>query len=182
MNSNGTNGTNGNGTNGNGQVRKLRFDSKFAALNEAQHAEIIQWCAQEGYRKAAERVKATFGFSTSISSLQSFARWYQRKSGQNAFRELLTFAREETGIDDQQLRLELFAEMKRRALMSNNYDLLLSVMKEEGRDLDRELAERRVKVMEESAERASDTLEIIKAEGGLTPDTLRRIEEAARLL
>ncbi|MEB3207333.1 MAG: hypothetical protein VKK63_00260 [Synechococcus sp.] len=175
--SNGSNGSNG--TNG---VRKLRFDSKFAALTEAQHAEIIQWCAQEGYRKAAERIKSTFGFSTSISSLQSFARWHQRKTGQNAFQELLTFAREDAGIDDRQLRLELFAEMKRRALMSNNFDLLLAVMKEEGRDLDRVLAERRVKVMEESAEHAKETIEGIRADGGLTPDTLRRIEEAARLL
>lgn len=174
---------NNNGSNGsNGQVRKLRYDSKFAALNDEQHAEIIKWCAQEGYRKTVVRIEATFGFSTTISSLQLFTRWHQRKTGQNAIREILNFAKDDPDLDDAQMRLQLFAEMKRRALMGSDYNLMLNVMKEEGRDLDRVLAERRVKVMEESCERAKDTLDIIKAEGGLTPDTLHRIEEAARLL
>ena len=56
------------------------------------------------------------------------------------------------------------------------------MLREQGKDLDRGIAYRRVKILEENAAKAKAALEGLKSKGGLTPETLARIEEAARLL
>jgi hypothetical protein len=50
------------------------------------------------------------------------------------------------------------------------------------KDQDLALAERRVEMLEANATQAKAALEGIKSKGGLTPETLRQIEEAAKLL
>lgn len=50
------------------------------------------------------------------------------------------------------------------------------------KDRDLSLAERRVKLLEENAAKAKQTLEAVKKAGGLSAETLAQIEEAARLL
>jgi hypothetical protein len=162
--------------------KKLRFDSKFAGLTDDQHAEIVRWCATDGYRNTVEKIRTSYGFKTTISSLQGFTRWYQRSSGQAAFQELLEFGRDQAQLEDTELRRNLFADMKRRAYTAGNFDLLLNVLKEEGKDKERELAERRVQVIEQGAMRAKEALERIKFDGGLSAETLAKIEDAARLL
>jgi hypothetical protein len=50
------------------------------------------------------------------------------------------------------------------------------------KDRDLQLVERRVLLLEDNAAKAKATLEAVKKTGGLSPETLRQIEEAARLL
>lgn len=162
--------------------RELRHDSKFKPLTEEQREDVIRWCAQEGYRGALVRIKEEFGITAHISSLKNFTRWYHRNKGTTQFRELIEFGKSELDIDQQELRHQLFSEMKRKAIMSGDNGLLLAVLKEEGKDQERALAERRVIVLEKTAQRAKEAIEGLRTDGGLTPDTLRKIEEAARLL
>jgi hypothetical protein len=53
-------------------------------------------------------------------------------------------------------------------------------LKQKDRDL--QLAERRVLLLEENAAKAKQTLEAVKKSGGLSPEALAQIEEAAKLL
>ena len=164
------------------EPRELRYDSKFKPLNDEQREDVIRWCSQEGYRGAVARIEQELGFKTNLSSLKNFTRWHQRNKGTTHFRELIEFGKNEADIDQKDLRRQLFSEMKRKAIMTNDNSLLLNVLKEEGKDEERAMAERRVIVMEKTAQRAKETLDGIRSEGGLTPETLQRIEEAARLL
>lgn len=50
------------------------------------------------------------------------------------------------------------------------------------KEKDLALSERRVKLLEENAAKAKQQLEAVKQKGGLTPEVLREIEEAAKLL
>jgi hypothetical protein len=50
------------------------------------------------------------------------------------------------------------------------------------KDKDLSISERRVSLLEENAAKAKAALEGIKSKGGLTPETLKQIEEAAGLL
>ena len=50
------------------------------------------------------------------------------------------------------------------------------------KDADLALASRRVALLEQNAAKAKEKLEAVKSAGGLTPETLREIEEAAKLL
>lgn len=164
------------------EPRELRHDSKFKPLTEDQRDEVVKWCAQEGYRGALIRLKDEYGIKAHLSSLKNFTRWHNRNKGANQFRELIEFGKSEADIDQLELRKQLFADMKRKAVMTGDNGLLLAVLKEEGKDQERALAERRVLVLEKTAQKARETLEGIRMDGGLTPDTLRKIEDAARLL
>lgn len=50
------------------------------------------------------------------------------------------------------------------------------------KDTDLQLAERRVVLLEDNAKKAKAALEQVKSKGGLSPSTLKQIEEAAALL
>jgi hypothetical protein len=165
-------------------MKKPRSDSKLANLPEETQAEVAGWC-KEGLEVAREQCKARLGISVAVSSLSLWYGWYRRqevlRSGNSRVEQTLEwFRRNKPNASAEELRGATFLAMT--LMYGEDPQLQLAILKEQGRDLDRELAARRVRLLEENAAKAKAALEGLKSKGGLTAETLRTIEEAAGLL
>ncbi len=168
-------------------MRKPRSDSKLKTLPAATREKIAAWCAAGSLAEARERCRKELGVSTSEQRLSEFCKWQARADELRTGNELAMQAlewwkqnRPDAGADE--LRAAQFFALSMKATAGDDPELAIAVLREQGKDLDRGIAYRRVKILEDNAAKAKAALEGIKSKGGLTAETLARIEEAARLL
>lgn len=165
-------------------MKKPRSDSKLANLPEETQAEIAAWC-KEGLEVGRDLLLSKKGTSISVSALSCWYAWYRRQellqSGNARVLQTLEWYRQnKPQATPEEIRAATFLQLQ--TLHEEDPQIQLALLKEQGRDLDRGLAQRRVKILEENAAKAKAALEGLKTKGGLTAETLKTIEEAAGLL
>jgi hypothetical protein len=165
-------------------MKKPRSDSKLANLPEDQQEEISAWC-KEGFAVARDLCKARLNLSVSVRGLSEWHAWYRRqeqlRSGnERVLQTLEWFRKHRPQATADEIRAATFLQLQ--TLHEDDPQIQLALLKEQGRDLDRKLATRRVKILEDNAAKAKAALEGLKSKGGLTAETLKTIEEAAGLL
>ena len=165
-------------------MRKPRCDSKLANLPEETQEEIAGWCA-EGLEVARDMLLARKDIAIALSSLSAWYAWWRRqqelRSGHARVLQTLDWYRlHRPAASPEEIRAATFLSLA--TLHEEDPQIQIALLKEQGRDLDRDLTARRVRLLEENAAKAKLALEGLKTKGGLTAETLRTIEEAAGLL
>jgi len=165
-------------------MKKPRSDSKLANLPEETQAEIATWCI-EGLEVAKDMLHSKLGTSISLSALSCWYAWYRRQQSlQNGNARVLQtlewYRANRPDAPASEIRNATFLTLS--LIHEADKDFQLQLLKEQGRDMDRDLAARRVQLLEENAAKAKAALEGLKSKGGLTAETLKTIEEAAGLL
>ena len=165
-------------------MKKPRSDSKLANLPEKVQDEIFEWCKQ-GYEVARDLCKAKRGLSVSGRCLSDWYHWRERQEklrtgNARVLQTLEWFRKNRPSATPEEIRNASFLSLTLQH--EEDKDFQLQLLKEQGRDLDRDLSARRVALLEENAAKAKAALEGLKSKGGLTKETLRTIEEAAKLL
>jgi hypothetical protein len=168
-------------------MKKPRSDSKLANLPEEDQAEIAEWCRTNPLEVVRDILLAQRKVSISLSSLSTWYAWHKqqrelREGNAGVVAILDWFKRNDPGASAATVRSAMLMGLTLKAQARDDTGLALNVLKEQGRDLDRGLAMRRVALLEENAAKAKAALEGLKSKGGLTAETLRTIEEAAGLL
>ena len=187
------------------KATRPRSDSKLKLLTEEQQEQIATWARTPksdagpgGLAYAREMLAREYGVKVSLSTLSEFVSWHslqQRfaKASSRATQVAELLRERAPGMEPEQVRalaqsiftLEALDAGDAAAYVSLEHlqlsrDAVATRAKLEERKL--ALAERRVLLLEENAAKAKAALEGIKSKGGLTPETLRTIEEAAGLL
>jgi hypothetical protein len=170
--------------------RKPRSDSKLKLTPEPVQAGIGAALAEPGYTlDAAVDAWAAAGVATSRTAVQEWYRWWrlQRRADAaqaHATEMLERLARE--GIDTTGMETAGDCIFMSEALEKGDekaYYLIRSTMlKKQALEHDGEKLRLRIREMEEKSRAAKAALEVVKKEGGITEETLKRIEEAASLL
>ena len=165
-------------------MKKARSDSKLANLPEDTQAEIAAWC-KEGLEVGRDLLKSKLNVSISLSALSCWHAWWRRqedlKRGNSSVRQTLEWYRKnKPNATPEEMRSATFLALA--LTQQENPEFQLALLKEQGRDLDRDISVRRVRILEENAAKAKAALDGLKSKGGLTAETLRTIEEAAGLL
>ena len=165
-------------------MSKPRSDSKLKNLSEKVQDEILEWCKQ-GFAVARDLCKAKLSLSVSVRCLCEWHKWRERqeklREGNARVLQTLEWHRKNRpDASPEEIRNASFLSLSLR--YEEDKDFQLQLLKEQGRDLDRDLSARRVALLEENAAKAKAALEGLKNKGGLTAETLKTIEEAAGLL
>ncbi len=172
---------------------KARGDSHLDALTPEQQAELNLWLTTGNptYAKAVTHVRRAYGVSTNVSSVRSYyfnvALPWSYAQARGAAQEIAQL--QEGSFEPailkrlQQLAFELMTAPRTdvktlRAFMKMLGDSRKLQLQQQTIALDA----RRVTVLESKMAEAKAKLEGLKSKGGLTPDTLRQIEEAAAIL
>lgn len=185
-------------------MSKPQSTSWLRNLPEEKQAEVIAWCATPksatcsgGYKYAAEQI-AREGVSVAQSTLSDFYSWYHMRSifaradrKTTDFEELL--AQKFPDADPKRIQEFGQAFFTMQAAAAGNPEEFremekLRLAKEtaatKGRQEEKklELAERRIQLLEENSSKAKEQLQKVVSKGGLSKETLRQIEDAAKLL
>lgn len=177
--------------------RKPRSDAKLLNLPEEQQAQLAEWLlGTMPYHVAQKRVEAEFGVRVGLAAFSSFyaevcapLRLSQRSRAAQMAQEIATEAGKSPGAFDQAtvdaIRQKAFELSINPAADPGDVKALFMLL-QKSRDQDLkaqqiDLARRRVELLESKLKAVQDAVTSAKA-GGLTPDTLRRIEEAAKIL
>jgi len=185
--------------------RKTRRDAKLEALSEAQRAQVESWLAEDGAQCCLQRISAELGLTVSQTTLyETLARWRAARrfsqleliaraqaEQEAASRGGLSVAQMEEAFDRHMISLAavaedpaLYKELRylRIADQTSKSNARIAEEKLKRKDAEIALAVRRMNLLEENAAKAKQALEAVKKQGGLSPETLAQIEEAARLL
>lgn len=182
--------------------RKPRGDAKLKTLSPELQEAVIRKLESGTQEDVLTWLRQEFDISTSAGALSSFYSWYQLgqdlQSAASFADDLRDTLKELPGLElrDDAINQAAQAVFEMRAAQSKDPDLFIELRKlrlaehsakTKARQKERELKlqERRVKLLEDQAERAAQAktkLQEVQSRGGLTPDTLRAIEEAANLL
>jgi hypothetical protein len=162
-------------------MKKARSDSKLANLAEEYQAEIATWC-KDGLESARERCKSQLAISISISSLSSWLARYTRQQelrlGNAAVVTTLEWYRlNKPDATADEIRTATFHALALKAAAQDDPELALSVLKEQGKDLDRTLDARRV-AMQEARTKAASALQEVGKRLEVTPDVMKEILSA----
>jgi hypothetical protein len=182
---------------------KVRSDAWWAGFPEERLDQIAEWCkapkteeSPGGLQHAREQLAAD-GVKVSLSAVVRFFSWYRLQSNfagcENFARSVEEALKKTPGLTADAISAagqvaftaaatarqdpEEFREMEYLRLAKET-----AATKARQKDQDLKLAERRVRVLEEKIQKAKEELTKIASKGGLTPETLRQIEEAAKLL
>lgn len=179
---------------------KPRSDAKLKSLPPNQRDMLIRWLVDENvsYEKARERLREDFGVETSTGALSAFysnecftvrygqARDLAETIGQAMTSEPEKFDEATIAMVKQKAFERAVAkdgDIKELAILAG---ILTDTAKLRIKEKEVDLASRRVGLLEEKAAQAKAQLESalagVKTRGGLTPETLKQIEEAAALL
>lgn len=145
-------------------MRKPRSDSKLKNLPLAKREKIAAWCAESGLGPARAKCKSELGIATSERALSEFLRWQKREDELHTGNELAMQALEwwkanRPEADAEELRTAQFFALMMKAQAADDPELAIAVLKEQGKDLDRGLAARRVKVLEAKFTEGREVLE-----------------------
>lgn len=183
---------------------KPRSDSKLKNLPEETQEAIIAWARTAktdehpgGLQYAREQLAAD-GIKVSLRAVSEFVSWWQLRerfsSASERAQQIEDLIKEKNpNLSPDRIRelgqalftMEAMAEKDAQAYVAlESLALAQSTAKTKASLEERKLAlaERRVSLLEENAAKAKAALEGIKSKGGLTQETLKQIEEAARLL
>jgi hypothetical protein len=181
-------------------MRKPRSDSKLDGLDLDQQRQLCEWLLTPGlsYETVKKLVFEQFNTSTNSSSLSTFYQSYcgayliqRRQAAVGIAQEV---ARDAKAIPGQwepatieALQVKAFEFASNPTVNPKDVKAIFSlVLKARDQDLKRkdvEIKMRRLEMLESSAKEAKEKLaQITTSKGGLTPETLKQIEEAAALL
>ena len=180
-------------------MSKKRCDSKLEALDFEQKRELCEWLLTPtlSYKAIVKLVFDEFNVSTSSAALSSFYQEYCGEYVKAERRKAVALAEEiGTEITDAPALWDAATidALKRTAFkLANNpqvnpkdvksvFSLVLKARDQDIQLANQEIAERRVRILEEKADKAKEALNSIASKGGLSPETLKQIEEAAALL
>ena len=145
-------------------MRKPRSDSKLKMLPAATREKIAAWCAAGSLAEARERCRKELGISTSEQRLSEFCKWQARADELRTGNELAMQAlewwkanRPDAGADE--LRAAQFFALSMKAQAGDDPELAIAVLREQGKDLDRGLAARRVLVLEAKLSAGREVME-----------------------
>ena len=141
-------------------MRKPRSDSKLANLPEETQDEIAAWC-REGLEVGREMLHAKMGVSISLGALSSWLAWYRRQSALKSgnarvLQTLEWFRKNKPAASPEEIRSATFLQLS--LLHEEDPEIQIQLLKEQGRDLDRELSARRVRILEDNAAKAKEVL------------------------
>lgn len=173
-------------------ARKPRADSKLKTLPEDRQIQAYEWVRDLGYEKALVLLEKELQVSTSIGALHDFWHWKNKSVQENrilraitASDEILQTAGENLGKLEQATAAAL-QQATFEAVMSGDPDhikilgnLLIKTRKAA---LDEAQLEQRVREYEEKAAQAKTEIAKAVQGGGLSPEAIARIEEAAKIL
>ena len=188
-------------------MRKPRPDSNQTRLTAEDSERLLEACRSMGYRDAATWAKDNLDLKTTPASL---CRWYRRQTADLTTGRLRAAIKASEDFDAELDSRNLDARaanalrsMLWEAMQSGEVEaidrlgkLVLEYVKAEGKAADLDLRRERITQQEETlklarekfeaAERrlatVKDELAKARTSGGITPETLKRIEEAAGLL
>lgn len=174
---------------------KPRSDAKLKNLPEDAQAELFALFTASELRPAMslEQVQAEVplrhGFTVSLDTLSRWRSWYSLRSRMDAAKAKAEQARLAMLTSDPDMtpdKLEAVAQMVFTAETLENGDVqsYVALAKLRLKAQEVEIIQRRIKILEDKASEAKAKLEAATsaARGGLTEETLKRIEEAANLL
>ena len=182
---------------------KARSDSKLKTLPEERQEQIIAWAKTPksetcvgGLAYALEQLEAD-GLKVSGSTLSEFCSWWELKRDFSDADLLGTFAAEQMKAFDPQNaeKAEAFGQFVFTSKAVRQKDPATFVAMQRLK-LDKDsakfkgeleirklkLAARRVALMENKLERASQIVKTAQEKGGMTPETLARLEKELRML
>lgn len=178
-------------------MKQPRADAKLKTLPEEEQAELFALFTANELRPALtlEQVQAEvplrYGFTVSMGSLSSWRSWWALRSRMEAAKARAEQARLELlaqSPDMDPAKLEAVAQMVFTAETLEGGDVKSYVALAKLR-LDKakvDLDSRRIVLLEQAAREAKEKLQAVlsgaQSKGGLTEETLKRIEEAANLL
>jgi hypothetical protein len=166
---------------------KPRADSKLKTLPAALQEEIFNLCQTLGYAAVRSAVKSKFKLDTSEAALSAFWRWYptarrleEAASAADEVKQLLKDLPELNLSDDQVSRAGQ-AVFEASALQRGDVDAYVALRKLRQKDKAHELADRRIKLLEQQAAKA-DAAEKVVNDGNLTEaERAARIREIFRM-
>lgn len=166
--------------------RKARSDSPLKTLPAQRQEAIADYARDHSLEEAVAWLRAD-GLKTSRSAVSEFLSWHGLRSQLNRnestveqmLAQLKSTAPELTSED-----LDRAGQMFFTALAIEQRDSMAWKRAQDIRVKDRliSVAERRVTVLEEKIHNAQALIESAKTEGGLTPETLAKIERELKLL
>lgn len=179
-------------------MRKPRSDSKLMQLDDGQQSQLVEWLLNGvPYHEARKLVQKEFGVSCSLSALSGF---YQAVCAPHILRrrdqavsmadEVANAAQSTPGKFDQAtldaIRQKAF-ELAISPMASPKDVKALFMLLQKSRDQDLQdqkiqLETRRVTILESKLAQVNMEINKAKVAGGLTPETLAKIEQAARIL
>ena len=176
-------------------MKEPRADAKIKTLPEETQAGLYRLFSAEGGRAAMtlEEVRGVLasqhGLSVSLASLSEWRSWYGMRARMEAAKARAEQARLEllsSNPDMSPEKLEQAAQMVFTAEVLEQGDVkgYVALRSLRLKEMEVEHAGRKLRLLEERASQAKASLEqaATAAKGGLTEETLKRIEEAANLL
>ncbi len=179
-------------------MKKPRSDSKLLNLPEEQYSQLVDWLLSGmPYHKVKALLEKEFRVQTSMAALSGF--WdvavsseliARRQHAVTTADEIAEEAKKKPG----QFDVATLDAIRQKALaisldprasggeVKALFMLLLRARDQELKNKDIEIKLRRLELLERNAAQAKDVLTTVAAKGGLSPETIREIEEAAKLL
>lgn len=185
-------------------MSKPRADSKLKTLPEDRQERIIEWtrtaktdACPGGLQHAREQLELD-GLKVSMRALSEFVSWWELRerfsSAESRAQQVVDLLKaKDPSMSPDKVRELGQALFTMEAINSQQADVFVSLERlaldqrtaDAKGKLEREkikIADRRVKLLEAAARSAKEKLTAVAAKGGLTPETLAEIEEAANLL
>lgn len=180
-------------------LKKPRPDAKLLGLSEAQQMQLSDWMLTPGlsYAKIKALIKADFGVSTSAAALSCY---YTQFVSQELLRrrarivsvcdQFTSEAQRSPGTMDR-ATIDAIAQKAFELSISPGADpddlqkMMTLILKARDQDLKGEalkLQTRRLELLEAERTQVKDKLTKIVEKGGLSPEALKEIEQAARIL
>lgn len=172
-------------------MKKARGDSTLKTLPPARQAEIFA-LLQTATIASVKSILAKDGLKTSASALSAFFHWYpisrrleQSVSFANQLKAELGRLPELQGNAEQLEKLAQIA-FETRAMQEQDHELYLALKKRRQKDVELALREQnqslRLRQYEEKMQAVRDACAKARNKGGLSPETLKTIEEAVAIL
>jgi len=185
--------------------RKPRSDSKLKNLSLEKQEQLAEWLrtpktgdCEGGIRFAMRKCLEEWDLAVGKNAVSEFLPWWdsqeQLRSDNNLVEDFQEFVSTQTqGHDPEKAREFLLQAIAFRNYQRGEDKTAMMALSEQGRaKLEREKvnvawertrqSDRRIRLLEQNAAEAKAKLEEVKSKGGLTDETLRKIEEAAKLL
>jgi len=173
-------------------MRKPRSDSVLKTLPEDAQRRIAEYCAEHSLAEAASWIYSNFEEKVSISMVSDFLSWRMMKEEMASVANFtddvkgMLKALPDLNLSDDQVSRAGQAIYEARSLKTDNPKLFIALRQLRQRDAQLEIEsgklQQRVREYEEKNAAAKAALEGVKSKGGITPETLKIIEDAAAML
>lgn len=176
--------------------KEIRADAKLKNLppEALEDLWLMRNPGEDGEKLTMEAIAAAlpglYGFSCSLSSLSEFYKWLRLKKRMEAATLRAEQARSALAMDPSMTPADLsrIGQMvfTCETIEAGNVKAYVELVKLQLQAKKQEMEGRKLKLLEDNAAAAKAKLEALttaaKSQGGLTPETLKQIEEAAGLL